>query len=64
MSVAPEGKVQQNTTQKPHFLLEGRYTTGISEQMKEIQYISLVHAVLAELELVSTVKLNTTAAIS
>lgn len=44
----PKGKVQQNTTQKPHYTVEGRQTTGISEQMKEIQYISLVHAVLAE----------------
>lgn len=63
MSADPEGKVQ-NTTQNPHFLVEGRHTTRISEQMKEIQYISLVHAVLAELDLVSIVKLNTIAGIS
>lgn len=43
--------------------MEGRHTTRISEQMKEIQYISLVHAVLAELDLVSIVKLNTIAGI-
>lgn len=59
----PWRKSAEHYTKPPPPSGRQAHYTRISEQMKEIQYISLVHAVLAELDLVSIVKLNTIAGI-
>lgn len=59
-----KGKVQHNSTKKAHCTVEGRHTTGISEQTNKIYCTSLGHTLLAQSELVSVVKLSTTAPIS